>query len=304
MVHRNRPYAPAAVAITLVLATACSSGQGEPASADPGSRRLAVQAAPSTASSTADEQGLVPVIEPGMTPQNKKEEQFFTRAKVLDDIAAYANSRVEVPGPIGIVATNCDEENANWDSFRRQIRFCYEFATKARELFQQPDDKGHKPAAKEVDDSVAGFTNGIVFHELGHAVIDIYDLPTTGKEEDAVDQLSVLLLATSDDKHIGYAIDTINAWGGFAAADEAKDSGQRLDQYADEHSLNAQRFFNWACWLYGSDPAAYESVVRNDSNPDGVLPSSRAGNCETEFQKISKAWATLLKPYLKPQPVK
>ncbi|SDL38773.1 DUF4344 domain-containing metallopeptidase [Streptomyces indicus] len=304
MSRRNRPYALAAVATALALASACSPGGADTPRADHDGRELAVPASARISSPPADERGLVPVIEPGMTPPNKKEEQFFTRGKVLDDIAAYANTRIKVPGPIGIVATNCDEENANWDSYRRQIRFCYEFATKARETYQQPDDKGRKPAAKEVDDSVAGFTNGVVFHELGHALIDLYDLPTTGKEEDAVDQLSMLLLASSDAKHTGYAIDTINAWGAFAAVDETKDAGERLDQYADEHSLNAQRFYNWACWLYGSDPEAFESVVLSDSNPDGVLPGARAGNCKNEFNRISKAWTTLLKPYLKPQAAK
>ena len=32
------------------------------------------------------------------------------------------------------------------------------------------------------------------FHELGHCLIDVWDLPTTGREEDAVDQLAMFVL--------------------------------------------------------------------------------------------------------------
>lgn len=200
-----------------------------------------------------------------------------------------------------MTAENCGGDgDASWRSFQRDIQFCYEFAESARKIFDEADEHGKKPSTAEVDDSVAGFTNGIILHELGHALIDLYALPALGKEEDAVDQLSVLLLATSDDRHAGYAIDTINAWGGFAAADEAKgNTTERLGSYAEEHSLNGQRFYNWTCWLYGSDPKAYAAVVQTDEHPDGVLPESRAGGCDTEFERIEKSWKTLLKPYLK-----
>ena len=33
----------------------------------------------------------------------------------------------------------------------------------------------------------------IVLHEVGHALVDIHDLPVTGLEEDAVDQFSALI---------------------------------------------------------------------------------------------------------------
>lgn len=169
-----------------------------------------------------------------------------------------------------------------------------------RQLFEQPDDNGKTPSSKEVDDNVVGFTNGALFHELGHGLISLYNLPTTGKEEDAVDQLSVFLLSSSDEKHRNYIVDSINAYGALATLEEAnEDATDRLGQYADEHSLSSQRFYNWACWLYGSDTKAYASVVESDDNPDGVLPPERAERCKGEFDQLSHSWSTLLKPYLK-----
>ncbi|WP_406207713.1 DUF4344 domain-containing metallopeptidase [Kitasatospora sp. NBC_01560] len=149
-----------------------------------------------------------------------------------------------------------------------------------------------------VNKDLVGFTNGTLLHELGHALVYFYELPITGKEEDAVDQLSLLLLV-GDEKHADYALSTINAWAALANADE---QGQRpIEAYADQHSLEAQRYYNWVCWLYGSDPEGYADAVATADNPNGSLPEDRAQQCPTEFDSINNSWSTLLAPYLKDQ---
>ncbi|MFC7303932.1 DUF4344 domain-containing metallopeptidase [Streptomyces monticola] len=301
--------AVAATALTLAAASACSSGgaASSPA-ATPPAREPAARFAPTDPASTGASPGdgrLEAVYEPGMTKANQREEATLSKNKVLEGIAKYGNDRIRLPYVVGVTAANCGGDgDASWRSFQHEIQFCYEFAESARKIYEKADGRGDgqgkKPSAAQVDDSVAGFTNGIVFHELGHALIDMYDLPATGKEEDAVDQLSVLLLATGDDQHARYALDTSKAWGGFAQADEADGSAsKRLEAYAAEHSLNAQRHFNWACWLYGSNPRAHAELVRDKDRPGGALPESRAGSCANEFNRIKKAWTTLLKPYVK-----
>lgn len=37
------------------------------------------------------------------------------------------------------------------------------------------------------------------YHEVGHALVDVLELPITGKEEDAVDQLSTYVLVEDAD---------------------------------------------------------------------------------------------------------
>ncbi|WP_371628068.1 DUF4344 domain-containing metallopeptidase [Streptomyces sp. NBC_01116] len=60
-----------------------------------------------------------------------------------------------------------------------------------------------------------------------------------------------------------------------AASREAETEGKLpVDQYADEHSLSVQRFYNWACRLYGSDPDAYESVPRTPTTPTVLCPKN------------------------------
>jgi hypothetical protein len=52
--------------------------------------------------------------------------------------------------------------------------------------------------------------------------------------------------------------------------------------------------YNFECWVYGADPDGNSDIVK-----DGLLPEDRADGCQDEFAKLSKAWGTLLQPYLK-----
>src|SRR6185369_15585938 len=65
-------------------------------------------------------------------------------------------------------------------------------------------------------------------------------------------------------------------------------------QFADEHSLDAQRFYNLLCWVYGHNEKKYAYLVNK-----GFLPKERAAGCAVEYEKISKSWGRLLDPYLK-----
>ncbi|HEX8338289.1 MAG TPA: DUF4344 domain-containing metallopeptidase, partial [Pyrinomonadaceae bacterium] len=126
------------------------------------------------------------------------------------------------------------------------------------------------------------------FHELGHALVDAYGLPITGREEDAVDQLSVLLLADGTQEGEKMVLD--------AAVSFSKQGGGELDElaFADEHSLDRQRYYNIICLLYGQDEEKFASLVR-----DGTLPAARAERCSEEFARVDKAWDSLLAPYTK-----
>jgi hypothetical protein len=63
-------------------------------------------------------------------------------------------------------------------------------------------------------------------------------------------------------------------------------------EFADEHSLGPVRLYNVLCWIYGSDPEKYGSIVA-----DGHLPEERAVRCPAEWDRMSKAWQRLLAPH-------
>lgn len=294
MNHMRRPRAwsvAAAVALTsAMVSSGYSSASADSAAASVIQPTAAVSKSPSV---QADDGKLVVTYITATSEGGREAAAFLKKNKVLEEVAAYANDRIALPYDIPLMAKNCGFANAFWSPEAQDITYCYEFVDELKPLFEKQADASSKPEerAKEVQKDLIGLTNGVLFHELGHGLISLYDLPVTGKEEDAVDQLSTLLLASGDDEHKEYAVSTINAWAGLS---QSEDPLKSAEEYADEHSLNAQRFYNWACWLYGSDPTTFQSLV-----DDEVLPAQRAERCQGEFEQIDKSWGTLLQPYLK-----
>ena len=91
-----------------------------------------------------------------------------------------------------------------------------------------------------------GAATFILMHEVGHALVDVLDLPITGREEDAVDQLAAMMLINTGDKGATAALN------GVRAIQPGQNAIYDNSDFADEHSLGPQRLFNIACWIYGS----------------------------------------------------
>ncbi|HEX4946816.1 MAG TPA: DUF4344 domain-containing metallopeptidase [Blastocatellia bacterium] len=223
----------------------------------------------------------------GVSPlRQKKSVRLRMTAEDRQALQAVANDLNKVfilPQDIYLSIDDCGEANAFYDPNTKEIVMCTELVKYFEQAFAKEfEDKDEAAAA--VDDS----TMFVFFHELGHALIDIYDLPVTGREEDAVDQLSTLIVADGSPEG---AASVINGALSFAITDEGD-----LDDSAfwDEHSMGRQRFYNILCLLYGQDPDAHKDLVS-----DEILPPARAQRCPSEYQRADKAWDALLSPHLK-----
>ncbi len=64
--------------------------------------------------------------------------------------------------------------------------------------------------------------------------------------------------------------------------------------YWDEHGLSAQRFYNLACFVYGSNPGEYGDLV---SELEGF--DERADQCPGEYRQKVRSWDILLAPHRK-----
>jgi hypothetical protein len=203
--------------------------------------------------------------------------------KSLEEAAAELNKAFSLPHDILIGFDECDEANAFYDKERKQVTVCYQLAEDLYEAF-----RGEYKSDEEIDEVVGNATTFVFFHEVGHALVDAYDLPVTGREEDAVDQLSVLVLADGTDEGDKTVLD--------AALSFAAESDSELDElaFADEHSLDRQRFYNIICLLYGQNGEKFASLVE-----DGTLPEGRAERCGDEYARAKKSWDALLAPYMK-----
>jgi hypothetical protein len=138
-----------------------------------------------------------------------------------------------------------------------------------------------------VTSAVEAAATFFVFHEAGHALVDVLDLPVTGKEEDAVDQFAVYLLTESgppDPRED--AVRAADVLGRLARVESVR--GRDLPLW-DVHSLDAQRQANLLCWLYGGAPRVYGATVRRAG-----LPQERQSSCEDEYAQLAASWSTLL----------
>ncbi|TSA18095.1 MAG: hypothetical protein D4R72_02815 [Nitrosopumilales archaeon] len=195
------------------------------------------------------------------------------------------NSVFILPSDVTVSFADCGQVNSMYNSDTKTITICYDLIAYYIGLYNVLSPNNSTQATTYAVDATL-FT---FFHELGHALIDVNHLPATGKEEDAVDQLSTLILLRMPDNQ-----DDIKAVAAWFLIQGLQQNNNTAMPFWDEHSFDLQRFYNIACLAYGKDPIKYGYFIT-----DKILPAERAVKCSSEYQKVYYSWSTLLKPYLK-----
>lgn len=142
----------------------------------------------------------------------------------------------------------------------------------------------------EFGTQIAAIDGFILVHELGHAFVDVFGLPITGREEDAVDGLATVFMTDAVKNGLQYAFDTARFFKLLQSYQGAPD----VQQFQDEHSLSVQRAYDIVCHVGGADPAALQDIAQR-----GILSQERLQRCPAEYQQLSRSWKTLLKPHLR-----
>lgn len=302
--HRKRFLTTALLlSIVLLLSVGCSRTEYTSGSKNTTTITTSPDNAPPTPAesgdvkSRADTQGLATSPDKGnftvlyQDPQNPKYvemNEHYKREKLLEGVADDLNASVSIPESVSITFKECGDVNAYWNPRDRQIVMCFEFIDDTANKFRQVVTD-----QKEFEDAVGGAVAFAFIHEVGHCLIDVLDLPATGREEDSVDQLATYVLIDSGDDGEKMALNGARMWGLWF--NEKGGTSQTADaiNWADEHSLDAQRFYNIICWVFGHNPDKWRNLV-NDP-----LPENRAVRCPTEYGKMAKAWTHLLTPYMK-----
>lgn len=198
----------------------------------------------------------------------------------FEDLLASLNETVALPTDVIVRFQSGD--GPYYDPERREIVMNYDFLYWLAEIFDSEVD-----SQEELESAILDASTFVLFHEVGHALVDVLDLPVTGREEDAVDGLATLVTTMLDDGGSEIALT-----GGISFGLATEDFEEA--DFWDEHSLDAQRFYGILCWVYGSDPETYESLLE-----DLEIPEERASRCIEEFEQIDRSWTTLLAPHLK-----
>ncbi len=205
--------------------------------------------------------------------------------KVLEDASKKLNSAISLPKDISLQTNECGEINAFYDPNNSSIIVCYELMEHFFELFQS---SGKSESASY--DLMFDATRFVFLHELGHALIDVHEIPIAGSEEDAADRLSTYIcLEQLGDEGANSAIAAAQA---FSIESKDKDSSKLA--FYDNHKLGQQRFYDIMCSLYGYSSKKYGDIVE-----EGLLPKDRAMSCGEEYKKLVNSWSKLLSPLRK-----
>src|SRR5262249_8971022 len=129
---------------------------------------------------------------------------------------------------------------------------------------------------------------GTFFHELGHAVFDLLQVPVLGREEDAADEFATLIMV-----QFGPEVARTAIKGTLAEWDlQAQIEALGRYPYYDEHSTNLQRIGIYLCIAYGGpERAAFQDLVDL-----GVLPRARLETCESQYRQAADAFLATVMP--------
>jgi len=182
-----------------------------------------------------------------------------------------------------VVFKECGGPDSYYEEDSYKIIICYELIEAYSEIFSPT-----LMATTARDEAVKGAVVAMFLHEVAHALIHVWELSITGRQEDAADQFSTLMLINGLPDGEKMALDSARSFKSLAVLEKGLEK-----DYSDPHSLDEQRFYHTICLVYGHRPERYEYLIRNRS-----LPVERAFECEEDYARVNKSWQTLLAPHL------
>ena len=146
-----------------------------------------------------------------------------------------------------------------------------------------------------VEDYVMGASVMTLFHEIGHAFIDRYQIPVLAAEEAAVDAFAVIELLEMQGL---YALtpemtQTYGAWWAASLDTWVRSAIERgplaFDDYQGEHPVDEQRLFDQICLMYGADRETFAGLAAGY----GLDEESRE-SCGDVYDDTYNSWLQVL----------
>jgi hypothetical protein len=209
-------------------------------------------------------------------------ETAFKQNKLFEQMTERINKTFRLQRDLTVVFGETGQPRAWYDADHHRVMISYEMIQGLTKLFSaKVTDSG------ELDKDVAGCVLYTAYHEMGRALINELDLPTTGPLDDAGNELSAYLLARAGEE-AGQSTLAAAKW--FKLLSDAKADEATLatwdDQMPDPHKL-----FDAIGLVYGSDPNRFvflETAVPEQSLQQGLKA----------YPHLQHNWDRLLMPYV------
>lgn len=197
-------------------------------------------------------------------------------AQVGVELVNQLNDTLLLPTDIDVLFVDCGTANAffvpqgsvlpNFESDASStIVMCHELTALFSDFYAEPEQ---------------GFlaSTFVLMHELGHALVEVLDLPVLGIEESYVDGVAAVFLGESN-----LAEGSVLAGWFFGA--------QPNTPFFDTHRAGPQRLGDLACWGVGADASLRDDELI-DSLATQLFDSGR--DCEAEYQQQVQGLAAVL----------
>lgn len=232
------------------------------------------------------ESGKVRVVwEEPATEEDELGYELLT-ASETEEVAATLARAFELPNPLLVRGVNGTGGGPFYNPEDNSITLPYGFAALVFEI-ESGSEAEFSPS--EIGEQVGAVNSFILAHEFAHALIENFELPVLGGEEDAADSISTAVLLEVPEGDV-YAAEAASFWAEFSSRQEPPAIGD----YADTHSLDLQRAFDILCWVAGSSQGSYEEVAELEA-----LPESRLESCPEEYERLVDSIEQELTPHLK-----
>jgi hypothetical protein len=223
-------------------------------------------------SAPAPEPGEVRIVYRGVPDKLEPLQAALRSSGRLEEAADQVGKVAGLPVDVTVLVKSC-KDGTQYLVEQNRVEFCVQDFAEVRTVMRDAGEKN-------LMESVLADAAATLLHELAHALIDVRNLPITGREEDVADQFAVWQ-AVEGLKDPDIVLSQAFEYG------LSQDLYEQVED--DEHSSDGQREANLLCWLYGSDPQGWEHLIDDDP-----LTQDRAELCEDEWIILVHGWSTIL----------
>ena len=221
------------------------------------------------------------------------------RRKVLEELQAFL-APLLLPKRLTIEVAQCDAPNRLYAP-GGPVTICYEYVARLRALAEKIPADGATDSGVTRDDAIIGAFVQATLQRTASAIIDIFDLPVWGREEDAADKLAAFLMLQFGPDAAARLIKGAEFF--FNASEHAWNGAD----FAEIESPEAQRYYNYVCIAVGADPRTFAAGGESRDKPrsaapglGGVFTQYRAVKCAHEYAEERWAFQKLLLPHVDP----